>query len=114
MSNQRIRDPLHDLVEFSDAELERTLWKVIQTRPFQRLRRVRQLGFSDLVYPGASHSRFAHSVGVFHTARQLMETVHKHVRERQESKEQRALAAALVHDLGTELLVMHLRKWGRG
>jgi HD superfamily phosphohydrolase len=70
MANQRIRDPLHDLIEFSKSELERTLWEVIQTRPFQRLRRIKQLGFSDLVYPGAGHSRFAHSIGVFHTARQ--------------------------------------------
>ncbi len=100
MANQRIRDPLHDLVEFSTSELERTLWKVMQTRPFQRLRRVKQLGFSDLVYPGASHTRFAHSVGVFHTARQLMGVVHKHVKEDQSSKEQKALSAALVHDLG--------------
>lgn len=100
MPNQRIRDPLHDLIEFSTSELERTLWKVVQTRPFQRLRRVKQLGFSDLIYPGASHSRFAHSVGVFHTARQLMAVVHRHVSEDQESKEKRALAAALVHDLG--------------
>ena len=30
---QRIRDPLHDLIEFENSELERTLWKVIQTRP---------------------------------------------------------------------------------
>lgn len=98
MARQRIRDPLHDLIEFSTSELEQTLWKVVQTRPFQRLRRIKQLGFSDLVYPGASHSRLAHSVGVFHTARLLMEVVRRHVR--QESKENRALAAALIHDLG--------------
>jgi len=100
MKPQRIRDPVHDLIEFSNSELERTLWQVLQTRPFQRLRRVKQLGFSDLVYPGASHSRFAHSVGVFHTARQLMDVVAARLNERQPSKEQRALAAALVHDLG--------------
>ena len=69
------------------------------TRPFQRLRRVKQLGFSDLVYPGASHSRFAHSVGVFHTARHLMEVVRK-LAGGQDSREVRALAAALVHDVG--------------
>lgn len=100
MAKQRIRDPLHDLIEFSSSELERTLWKVIETRPFQRLRRVKQLGFSDLVYPGAGHSRFAHSVGVFHTARQLMAVVHRGVKNEQSSKEQKALAASLVHDLG--------------
>ena len=66
---QRIRDPLHNLIGFSTDQLERTLWKAIGTRPFQRLRRVRQLGFSELVYPGATHTRFAHSVGAFHIAR---------------------------------------------
>lgn len=100
MGIRRIRDPLHDLIVFDSSELERTLWKVIETRPFQRLRRVKQLGFSDLVYPGAGHSRFAHSVGVFYTARQLMAVVHGHVKEDETSKEQKALAAALVHDLG--------------
>lgn len=100
MALQRIRDPLHDLIEFNVSnELERNLWRVIQTRPFQRLRRVKQLGFSDLVYPGATHSRLAHSVGVFHTARQLMCVVRK-FGEQAESREHRALAAALVHDLG--------------
>jgi len=99
MPTQRIRDPLHDLIEFSDSELERTLWEVIQTRPFQRLRRVKQLGFSELVYPGATHSRFAHSLGVFHTARRLMEIVHRHTADNP-SRENQALAAALVHDLG--------------
>lgn len=100
MTLQRIRDPLHNLIEFKETnELERHLWRVIQTRPFQRLRRVKQLGFSDLVYPGASHSRFAHSIGVFHTARQLMEVVRNHG-DRSETRENLALAAALVHDLG--------------
>lgn len=101
MASQRIRDPVHDLIEFADSkasELEHHLWQVLQTRAFQRLRRVKQLGFSDLVYPGASHSRFAHSVGVFHTARQLMGVVREHGSAK--SKEDRALAAALVHDLG--------------
>lgn len=100
MSTKRIRDPLHDLIEFSRSELERTLWDVIETRPFQRLRRIKQLGFTDLVYPGASHSRFAHSVGVFHTARQLMKVVRDHVAEPEPTKENKALTAALIHDLG--------------
>ena len=99
---QRIRDPLHDLIEFREAadEFEHMLWRVVQTEPFQRLRRVKQLGFSEFVYPGATHSRFAHSLGVFHTARRLMEVVKRHVPRPSESKIQRALAAALVHDVG--------------
>lgn len=102
MVRQRIRDPLHDLIEFDTErdEFEGVLWKAIQTRPFQRLRRVKQLGFSDLVYPGATHSRLAHSVGVFHTARMLMDVIGRHVPKVEVSKMRQALAAALVHDLG--------------
>lgn len=99
---ERIRDPLHNLIEFRiGEEFERVMWKVVQTKPFQRLRRIKQLGFSDLVYPGASHSRFLHSLGVFHTARRLMLIVQKEMGDQfSPSKAQQALAAALVHDLG--------------
>src|SRR4051794_14118526 len=98
---QRIRDPLHDLIEFDEKlELEKVLWRVIQTRPFQRLRRIKQLGFSDFVYPGATHSRLMHSIGVFHTARRLMKVIQKYVTTYEETKASRALAASLVHDLG--------------
>src|SRR5216683_1640659 len=98
---QRIRDPLHDLVEFDvgRSQLEDVLWRVIQTRPFQRLRRIKQLGFSDFVYPGATHSRLLHSMGVFHTARRLMKVIDKYVPAK-DARVDQALAAALVHDLG--------------
>ncbi len=106
--SQRIRDPLHNLIEFGIDQFEHTLWRVIQTRPFQRLRRIRQLGFSDLVYPGATHSRFAHSVGVFHTARQLMTIIKRHIRHHggqvRDHQLQVALAASLVHDIGHGML----------
>jgi hypothetical protein len=102
---QRIRDPLHNLIEFGSDQFEHTLWRVIQTPPFQRLRRIRQLGFSEFVFPGATHTRFAHSVGVFHVARKLMGVIERHIRgdrERQYRAHQAqvALAAALVHDVG--------------
>lgn len=101
--SQRIRDPLHNLVEFrANSEIERILWKVLNSRPFQRLRRIKQLGFSDLVYPGATHSRFAHSVGVFHTARKLMSVVEAQLPQGdfKRNSAEAALAAALVHDVG--------------
>jgi uncharacterized protein len=101
---QRIRDPLHNLIEFGTSQFEQVLWRIIQTRPFQRLRRVKQLGFSELVYPGATHTRFAHSVGVFHTARHLMGIIERHIKEGghqyKDHQAHVALAAALVHDLG--------------
>lgn len=51
---QRVRDPVHNLIEFGKDQFEQTLWRVIQTPPFQRLRRIRQLGFSEFVFPGAN------------------------------------------------------------
>lgn len=99
---QRVRDPLHNLIEFGANEFEDALWRVVQTNAFQRLRRVKQLGLSELVYPGATHSRFAHSLGVFHTARLLMDIVEKHLGTARwkPHQAQHALAAALVHDVG--------------
>jgi hypothetical protein len=98
---QRVRDPLHNLIEFDAGEFEQTCWKVVQTRPMQRLRRVKQLGFSEFVYPGASHTRFAHSLGVFHTARLLSSILKRRLGDRFDNNEsQVAVAAALVHDIG--------------
>jgi HD superfamily phosphohydrolase len=96
---QRIRDPLHNLIEFDTTQFEQTIWRVIETEPFQRLRRVRQLGFSEFVFPGATHTRFAHSIGVFHTARILIRTIQQKASDKAHQAKV-ALAAALVHDIG--------------
>ena len=101
---QRIRDPLHNIIDFDTDQFEETLWTVIQTFPFQRLRRIKQLGFSDFVYPGATHTRFAHCIGTFHTARRLMQIIKRHLgrseMQVQDHQIQVALAASLVHDVG--------------
>ena len=99
---QRIRDPLHDLIEFDASRFEQMLWRVIQSSPFQRLRRVRQLGFSEYVYPGATHTRFAHSLGVFFNARRLMRIVERHIGKNDfdQYRSEAAIAAALLHDVG--------------
>jgi len=102
---QRLRDPVYDIIAFDlSDEFEHALWTVVQTPPFQRLRRIRQLGFSEFVYPGATHTRFNHSIGVFHTARRLMQVIERHVRSGggvyRGSRARQALAAALVHDVG--------------
>lgn len=102
--SQRIRDPVHNLIEFDSKQFESTLWRVIQAPQFQRLRRIRQLGFSEFVFPGATHTRFAHSVGVFHTARLLMAVIRRYVGEHSQQFKDRqaeyALTAALLHDVG--------------
>jgi len=83
-----IRDPIHDYIELDELALA-----LIETPQVQRLRRIRQLGFSNLVYPGANHTRFEHSIGVYHLAKHLV----KQVDEQQRNE---LLAAALLHDIG--------------
>jgi uncharacterized protein len=98
---QRVRDPVHGLIEFRANEFESILWRALQTRPFQRLRRVKQLGFSELVYPGATHTRFAHSVGTFHVGRRLMEVIERHKGGGvEETRVKHVLASTLFHDIG--------------
>ena len=98
----RIRDPLHNLIVFDPEkdEWDKALWEILCSRHFQRLRRIKQLGFSELVYPGASHSRFSHSLGVFQTARELMRIVRRQKSGRKRARENYALAAAMLHDVG--------------
>lgn len=104
-TRQRIRDPLYNLIEFKADEIDNLIWDVIQTPEFQRLRRIRQLGFSEFVYPGATHTRFSHSLGVFHIARRLIEIIDSKLLgslsiNSNHSKKQAALFAALLHDVG--------------
>ena len=58
-----IIDPIHDFVRVNQSELE-----IIDTPIFQRLRRIKQLSGAHLIYPGAQHTRFEHSLGVMHIA----------------------------------------------
>ena len=103
---QRIRDPVHGLIVFGGKdkhrnETDRIAWALLNTREFQRLRRIRQLGFSDLVYPGATHSRFAHSIGVYQTARRLVDVIARQQGEQYDHYRARVvLLAALLHDIG--------------
>ncbi len=46
-----IRDPVHDLIPFEDNPCDRFLWDLINAKEFQRLRRIKQLGVSELVFP---------------------------------------------------------------
>lgn len=98
---RRIRDPVHGLIVFDGKnEIDRFAWALIKTSEFQRLRRIKQLGFSDFVYPGASHTRFAHSIGAFHVAKRLLRSVHRHLAKRDPARVVATSLAALLHDVG--------------
>lgn len=90
-------DPIHGNIAMSGLCLD-----IIDTREFQRLRDLKQLGTCDFVYPGATHTRFSHSIGVAHYAEKVLRTL---IRNQPELKitEQDVLSvkvAGLCHDLG--------------
>src|SRR5690348_10995513 len=68
--SHEIRDAIHVFVRFSSHER-----KVIDSAPFQRLRSIHQLALSFLVYPGATHKRFEHSLGVMELAGRAYDVV---------------------------------------
>lgn len=70
MKNYEIRDPIHGFIVLNDWERD-----IINHPVFQRLRRIRQLAWTDMVYPGAMHTRFEHSLGVMHIASQMFNQI---------------------------------------
>ena len=100
-----LRDPVHGLVAF-EGRASVVIERLLRTRELQRLRNVRQLGLTSLVFPGAEHSRFAHSLGAAHVMGRLiarMRSVQEVLPPEQrldDEAESDALAAALLHDLG--------------
>src|SRR5437773_5981211 len=64
----RIRCPVHGFIRFSENER-----RIIDHPIFRRLRNVRQLALTDMVYPGATHTRFEHSLGVMELATQAFD-----------------------------------------
>ncbi len=100
-----LRDPVHGLVTF-ESEEQRLLVELFQTREFQRLRRIRQLGLTSLSYPGADHTRFSHSIGTAHVMGRFLERLRQLDRDLPywqritTERAREALAAALLHDVG--------------
>ncbi len=90
----QIVDPIHDFITIHKHELD-----IIDTPIFQRLRRIRQLAGAHLVYPGAQHSRFEHSLGTMHIANQAATTLkEKKFLDSEDITNLRL--AALLHDIG--------------
>ena len=89
-STKFIRDSIHGNLPLNPFEIE-----VLDYPQLQRLRRVKQLGFISLIYPGANHSRFEHSIGTMHLASKLADQLEL-------SKEDKDLVriAGLLHDAG--------------
>ncbi|MES3036535.1 MAG: HD domain-containing protein [Bdellovibrionota bacterium] len=94
-----IRDPVHGSINFSNEEV-----LILDTAEYQRLRAVKQLGFSEFSFPGATHNRYLHSIGVCHIATRVFDSIFKNfplfseadrLRYRQVTR-----LGALLHDSG--------------
>jgi HD superfamily phosphohydrolase len=103
-----IRDPVYGFIKFNEWEKE-----IIDHFVFQRLRRIRQLALTDMVYPGAIHTRFEHSLGVMHLATKMYDAITSDNSNKQLLKEkcnyeesglqkdrQLVRLVALLHDVG--------------
>jgi HD superfamily phosphohydrolase len=92
-----IRDPLWDTIK-----LDRTACRIVDSASFQRLRYIRQLGLAHLVYPGATHTRFDHAIGVYHLAQRALVVLRERGDlQRVDAGEAAAIPlAALLHDIG--------------
>ncbi|NJE03008.1 HD domain-containing protein [Thermococcus sp. MV11] len=90
MSGKIIHDGIHGSMKLTGLVLE-----LVKTPEFQRLRNIRQLGLAYLVYPGANHSRFEHSLGAWNIARRLAQEVGL-----SEDEGMLLQVGALLHDIG--------------
>ncbi|WP_284140161.1 HD domain-containing protein [Virgibacillus sp. LDC-1] len=89
------KDPVHRYVHVRDQ----VIWDLIATPEFQRLRRIKQLGTTNLTFHGAEHSRFNHSLGVYEIVRRIINNFQD--RPNWDNEERLlCLCAALLHDLG--------------
>lgn len=93
MKDRVFRDPVHGLIEFKGED--RPIAELLDTLAMQRLRRIKQMGFAWLVYPGAEHSRFGHALGAFHIAQRVTRRL-----ELDERTARHIKVAALLHDVG--------------
>ncbi|PKK86139.1 MAG: phosphohydrolase [Thermoplasmata archaeon HGW-Thermoplasmata-1] len=85
-----IRDPVHSNIILDDVAL-----RLVDTPQMQRLRRIKQVGYANLLYPGANHTRFEHSLGAYHLAGRCAQVLGFNECDAQVVK-----CAALLHDLG--------------
>lgn len=94
-----VRDPVHGHIAVSDSEVA-----VLDSRAYQRLRAIKQLGFSEFSFPGATHNRFLHSLGVCHLAGLAFDNIFAPFPfkkpETRARLRQAVRLAALLHDIG--------------
>lgn len=91
-----INDPVHGFIKVPYD----ILFDLSEHRYFQRLRRIKQLGLTHLVYPGAMHTRFQHALGAMHLMSSAVETLRSKGHQITEEESEAVHAAILLHDIG--------------
>lgn len=91
-----INDPVYGFIKIPYD----IIFELIEHPLFQRLRRIRQLGLTNYVYPGANHTRFQHAVGATHLMGQAIEEIRSRGHEITENEAQAVTIAILLHDIG--------------
>lgn len=91
-----INDPVHGIITIPNA----LVYDIIQHRYFQRLRKISQTGLTELVYPGAKHSRFNHALGCMHLMQNAVKVLKEKGVEINKKEEEGVYVAILLHDLG--------------
>ncbi len=94
--NKIINDPVYGFISLPND----LIYDLVEQPWFQRLRNIRQLGLSSLVYPGAVHSRFQHSLGAMYLTGQAVHTLRSKGTDISPAEEEAVLAAILLHDIG--------------
>ncbi|MDR6242063.1 HD domain-containing protein [Aureibacter tunicatorum] len=91
-----INDPLYGLIDIPDG----LVFELIEHPYFQRLRRIKQLGLTDYVYPGAFHTRFQHALGAMHLMRKCLSSLKAKGVLISDDEMEGAMVAILLHDIG--------------
>lgn len=91
-----IKDPVYGFITIHSP----FILEIIEHPFFQRLRRIKQLGLTDLVYPGAIHTRFNHALGAMHLTALALDTLRSKGHEISDQEYESALIAVLLHDIG--------------
>ena len=91
-----LKDPVHSYIHIHYE----VIWNCLDSKEFQRLRRIRQLGGDFQVYPTAEHSRFSHSLGVYEIVRRMVTEVKTLCVELTEYEKVCVMLAGLLHDVG--------------
>ncbi len=91
-----INDPVHGFISIPS----KLIYELIQHPYFQRLRRIKQLGLTSLVYPGATHSRFQHAIGAMHLTKLAIEVIRSKGHQITDAEANAVQVAVLLHDIG--------------